>query len=224
MLPFYRVDHIPKASRKRPGHKLDPKFITIHDTGNPRSTAANERAWLTNPQNKSVVGYHIVVDEKQAIECIPLDENAWHAGDGGKGTGNRQSIGIELCEPGDREKTLANAAKVVAELLKKYQLGITAVKQHNNWSGKNCPRLLRQGNKWELFLSQISIELVTEPELSLEANGKKIDLPLKIIDGRTYFLAETLDGEHWVQIRALAELLNAQIEWKGETRTVVLQM
>lgn len=220
----YVVDHIPASSRKRPGHKMDPKYITIHDTGNPKSTARNERGWLTNAQNKSVVGYHIAIDEKEAIECIPLTENAWHAGDSGKGTGNRQSIGIELCEPGDRAKTVANAAKVVADLLKKYQLGITAVKQHNNWSGKNCPRLLRQGDNWNKFLTQVSSELVTETELTIEANGKPIDLPLKIVDGRTYFLAETLGGEDWVQVRALAELFNAEIKWDDKTKTVILTL
>ena len=39
-------------------------------------------------------------------------------GTGGTGRGNRKSIGIEICESGDRQKTLQNAAELVAKLLK----------------------------------------------------------------------------------------------------------
>lgn len=49
---------------------------------------------------------HLVIDETEAIECIPLNEVAWHAGDGANGTGNRKSIGLQICESGDRVKTL----------------------------------------------------------------------------------------------------------------------
>ena len=95
---------------------MSPQYITIHSTGNPKSTAMNERAWLTNPNNNVTASWHICVDEKEAVEAIPLNEVAWHAGDGGSGTGNRRSISIEICESGDRAKTLENAIKLTANL------------------------------------------------------------------------------------------------------------
>ena len=48
------------------------------------------------------------------MRLIPLNEVARHAGDGGSGTGNRRSISIEICESGDRAKTLENAIKLTA--------------------------------------------------------------------------------------------------------------
>jgi len=66
----YIVKHLPKNSKKRPGHPMKPKYLTIHDTGNPKSTAQDEANWLTNPLNVSSTGFHIVVDEKNVIVKI----------------------------------------------------------------------------------------------------------------------------------------------------------
>ncbi|WP_315974005.1 hypothetical protein [Paenibacillus melissococcoides] len=51
---------------------MNATTITIHNTGNSGSSAKNERGWLTNPDNDRTASYHIVVDEHEAIECIPL--------------------------------------------------------------------------------------------------------------------------------------------------------
>jgi len=146
----YIIDHIPRSTpcNRRPGVPMTPQYITIHSTGNPKSTARNERAWLTNPSNAVTASYHIVVDEKEAIEVLPLNEVAWHAGDGGNGTGNRKSIGIEICESGDRAKTLANAVRLVAKLLKERGWGVDRLKRHYDWSKKICPRIFYDNGRW----------------------------------------------------------------------------
>ncbi|WP_256975746.1 N-acetylmuramoyl-L-alanine amidase family protein [Paenibacillus sp. MY03] len=94
LLPTYIVDHIPTSTpnNRRPGHKLAPTTITIHNTANPTSTARNERSWLTNPANTATASYHIVLDDKETVETLPHNESAWHAGDGRglqAGTGRR---------------------------------------------------------------------------------------------------------------------------------------
>ena len=146
----YIVDHIPKNTKsRRPGYALKAEYITIHSTGNPKSTAINERGWLTNPSNADQhTGWHICVDDKEAIEAIPLNEVAWHAGDGANGPGNRQSIGIEICESGDRAKTLENAAKLVAKMLHERGWGVDRLRRHHDWNGKICPRIFYDGGKW----------------------------------------------------------------------------
>lgn len=148
----YNINHIPKntASNRRPGNTIKPTTITIHNTGNPTSTAQNERDWLTNPSNNRQASFHIVVDDKQAIECIPLTENAWHAGDGsGKTSGNMTSISIEICESGNYEQAVENAADLVARLLKDRHWQVKHnLKRHFDWSGKICPRLMYDGGKW----------------------------------------------------------------------------
>ena len=158
----YIVDHIPRTTpcNRRPGLSMSPQYITIHSTGNPKSTARNERAWLTNPSNKVTASWHIVVDEKEAVEAIPLNEVAWHAGDG-SGQGNRASIGIEICESGNRAKTLENAVKLTAKLLKERGWGVDRLRRHYDWSGKICPRILADNGwaGWEHFKQAVQKEL-----------------------------------------------------------------
>ncbi len=146
---LYRQDHIPVNTPhdRRPGGLMIPKYITIHNTGNPSSTAAEERAWLTNPDNENQASYQIVVDDTEAVECIPLNEPAWHAGDG-NGPGNRRSLGIEICESGDYAKALDNAAGIVARLIQERGWSTDRLRRHFDWSGKICPRLMYSGGSW----------------------------------------------------------------------------
>lgn len=147
----YKQDHISKTTpnNRRPAIKLIPTTITIHNTANESSTAQNERNWLTNISNKSTASYHIVIDEKEAIECIPLDEVAWHAGDGsGVSSGNKTSIGVEICESGNYANTLDNAVNHTAKMLKERGWGIDRLRRHHDWSGKNCPRKMNADGEW----------------------------------------------------------------------------
>lgn len=147
----YSVQHInqKKYPKKRPAVPMNPEYVTIHSTANKKSTAQNERNWLTNPLNKRQASFHIAVDEKEAIECIPLNEVAWHAGDG-HGNGNMKSIGIEICESGNRESTLDHAIVLTAQILKKHGLSISSLRCHHDWTKKNCPRILIDDSKRHL--------------------------------------------------------------------------
>lgn len=141
----YKIDHIPISKDKRQGVKITPKYITIHSTANPTSTAQNERNWLVNLSNTRQASWHVAVDEKSAVEAIPLDEKALHAGDT---KGNIESIGIEICESGNRQKTIQNTVELVAKLLYERNWGTDKLRRHYDWSGKNCPRILNYNN-WE---------------------------------------------------------------------------
>ena len=153
---LYTAIHIPRTvpNNRRPGTLLRPETITIHSTANPNSTAINERNWLVNPQNSRTASWHIAVDEKEAVEAIPLNEVAYHAGNA---SGNRTSIGIEICESGNRQRTLANAIELTAHLLKQRNWGIERLRRHFDWSGKSCPRILMENNwqGWRNFLSEV---------------------------------------------------------------------
>ena len=164
----YKVDHIPKNTKnnKRPGTKMTPQYITIHSTANPKSTAKNERDWLVNPSNNRTASWHICVDEKQAVEAIPLDEIAWHAGNR---QGNTKSIGIEICESGDRAKTIQNTVELVAQMLFERNWGIERLRRHFDWSGKNCPRIM-SANNWEGWTG---FKLSVERELNRLKAGEK---------------------------------------------------
>ena len=146
--------HIPILKGKRPGIKTKMTSITIHNTGNPTSTALSERNWLTNPINNASASWHICVDSKQAIEAIPLDEVAYHSGNP---EGNNTSIGVEICESGNYKQNEQNAVELIAKMLMERAWGIDKVKRHRDWNGKNCPRLIIP--YWAEFLDRIQKEI-----------------------------------------------------------------
>lgn len=186
----YDVDHIPKTTPhdRRPGIPMSPKFITIHNTANPTSSARNERAWLTNFSNTRTASFHIVVDEKEAIECIPLDEVAWHAGDGRNGPGNRTSIGIEICESGDYGKTIENAAALVARMLTERGWGVDRLRRHYDWSGKICPRLMYDGGKWTGWTSFVNLV-----QYKMRQAGDSMEKRIAELEGRIADLEKQLE-------------------------------
>ncbi|CAH8246061.1 N-acetylmuramoyl-L-alanine amidase [Paenibacillus melissococcoides] len=169
----YIVDHIPRntPNNRRPGIAMTANTLTVHTTGNPDSSARNERGWLTNPENDRTASYHIVIDEYEAIEVLPLNEVAWHAGDG-NGDGNRRSIGIEICESGNYSKTLENAVDLIAKMLKERGWGIDRLRRHYDWSGKICPRLMYDGGKWTAWER---FKLMIEKELERMEKPKQPD-------------------------------------------------
>lgn len=131
-----------QGHRVRPGDKLTANYLTIHSTGNPSSTADSERRWLDNPDNKREASWHICIDATEIVQAIPFTEVAWHAG-----SGNSQSIGIEICESGNRAATLAKAAECVADMLIERGWGIDRLRRHYDWTQKNCPSIF-MANNW----------------------------------------------------------------------------
>lgn len=220
----YVIDHIPLSTpcRRRQGVRIQPSTLTIHGTANETSTAQNERNWLCNTLNEREASFHIVVDERTAIECIPLNEKALHAGDQ---EGNVSSIGIEICESGDYAKTLTNAVELVAKLLKERGWDVGRLRRHQEWSGKICPRKMYDGGKWTgwaEFKARVSDKL-TEANKPVEivkpADPNHVTVCLngkRVADGRLE------NGKTWVELRAVAEALGTNVEWIEKTKTVNL--
>ena len=157
----FRQNMVPasKYSIKCPYVMNDAQYITIHNTSNSASADAEVRYMISNNNQTS---YHVCVDEKEVIQAIPFNRNAWHAGDGASGTGNRKSIGIEIARSTGDANLFAqaeqNCAEYVAKLLKERGWGIDRVKRHKDWSGKNCPhKTMEKG--WQRFLNMIQAEL-----------------------------------------------------------------
>jgi N-acetylmuramoyl-L-alanine amidase CwlA len=147
-----------KKSLKQP-YAMTPKYITIHNTSN-SAPAKNEASYMQG--NTSQIGFHVAIDENYVIKCADFNRNTWHSGDGTYGTGNRQSIGIEICRSTGSldlfKKAEQNCAEYVAKLLKEYGWGISRVKRHKDWSGKYCPHKTMDLG-WQRFLNMIQAEL-----------------------------------------------------------------
>ncbi|PQZ57221.1 N-acetylmuramoyl-L-alanine amidase [Bacillus sp. MYb209] len=143
----------------RPGYAMKPKYITIHETDN-YSVGANARnhaqylySQATGTTDRSA-SWHFTVDDKEIYQHLPLNESGWHAGDGAEGTGNRESIAIEIAvnQDGDYKKAVENARKLAAYLMGELNIPLENVKKHQFWSGKNCPAIMIKNNEWEPFL------------------------------------------------------------------------
>lgn len=142
-----------KYSLKCP-YSMQPEYITVHNTDNDASAMA-EISYMQG--NGSSTSFHAAVDDCRVVEGLPFDRNGWHSGDG-NGTGNRKTIGVEICysKSGGERFTKAErlAAEYVAYLLTERGWGVDRVKKHQDWSGKYCPhRTLDLG--WQRFLNMV---------------------------------------------------------------------
>jgi len=94
-----KIDYL--ESPNRSSLKEAPKFIIVHYTAS--TLSAHEIAkYFSNPSAK--VSAHFVIGENgEIVQCVPLNEAAWHAGKSSwfeyDGL-NAYSIGIEVCNPG----------------------------------------------------------------------------------------------------------------------------
>ena len=143
-----------KYSIKCP-YDMDPGFIVVHNTANDAS-ANNEIEYMKSNDNK--VSFHYAVDDIEIVQGVLENRNAWHAGDGGEGQGNRKGIAIEICyskSGGEKfDKAEENAVEFIASKLKEKGWGIDKVKKHQDFANKYCPhRTLDLG--WDRFLNKI---------------------------------------------------------------------
>ena len=160
MVRIWKIDcPADKISIKCP-YVMIPTRIVIHNTAND-APAENEIAYMH--RNNMETSFHFAVDDKEAVQGIDLNRNAWHASDG-NGKGNREGIAIEICyskSGGERWlKALDNAAELTAKLLKDYGWGIDRVTKHQDYGNhKHCPHRILDEYGWDNFLNLIKSKM-----------------------------------------------------------------
>ncbi|WFO97831.1 N-acetylmuramoyl-L-alanine amidase [Bacillus subtilis] len=174
-----------KYSVKCP-YSMDAKYITFHNTANDASADAEIRYMIGN---NNEVSYHFAVDDKEVVQGIPTDRNAWHTGDGnGASSGNRTSIGVEVCyskSGGAKYKAAEKLAiKFIAQLLKERGWGVDRVRKHQDWSGKYCPHRVLAEGRWEEVKAAIAAELKALGGKSTSSSSAKKSAPKA--SGSTY--------------------------------------
>ena len=196
-----------KYSVKCP-YAMTPEFIVVHNTANDAS-AQNEVKYMISNNNQ--VSFHFAVDDKEIVQGLPLDRNAWACGDGANGKGNRKGIQIEICyskSGGARfENAEKNAAKFIAQLLKERGWGVDKVKKHQDFSNKYCPhRTLDKG--WASFVNMVKDYL------------NELNKPTQVNQTKT-FLVEIICNE--LNIRQQADFNSKVVGTvkKGEVFTIV---
>ena len=177
-----------KYSIKCP-YSMIPEFVVVHNTANDAS-AQNEVKYMISNNNQ--VSFHFAVDDKEIVQGLPLDRNAWACGDGANGKGNRKGIQIEICyskSGGARfENAEKNAAKFIAQLLKERGWGVDKVKKHQDFSNKYCPhRTLDKG--WASFVNMIKDYLneLNKPVQSTQSSSISVGDKVKVKTTATHY-------------------------------------
>ena len=224
-------DFIPVGRRNRPGRTNPMNFITIHETGNTRA-GANARAhgsYLRGDVAANLpVSWHYTTDDRETVQHLPENEDAFHAGDG-SGNGNRQSIGIEICvnSDGNFQKAIERTVALVADICRRRNIPINNIRQHFSWSGKNCPQNIRAGRpmSWGAFLDMVREHLAEAPAgVNVSIGGVTLRVPAQNIDGRWVItLPEGPEGQPQpnVLLRTVLEAMGLSIRWDGATNTII---
>lgn len=153
------VDLLPSGLATRPGRRIRPTTLTIHNTDNPGPGAdaeAHNRYIRGRDAVARRVSWHFTVDDSVIYQHLPVNEMGWHA----HAAANASSLGIEICmHHGINEAAAYDRAAQLCVFLG-MQLGITVpegLRQHHDWTGKNCPSVLRgRPDGWRTFLDRVA--------------------------------------------------------------------
>lgn len=126
--------------------------------------------------------------------------------------GNLNSVGIESCvnEGSDYNQTMLRLAKLVAWLLIEYNLTPDRVKQHNTFSGKNCPQVLRENNRWDEFMILVKLNYYAMSQLK-DIKIEYTSLNPDLMDDTGKILKKVASG---TQVSYLVK-----VTYNGETKT-----
>jgi len=171
----YTLRELAAAAGNHGGTRLvdQIRYIVIHYTGNDGDTAENNAVYYQ--RNTVKASAHYFVDDTTVWRSVPELVTAWAVGgkkySGCERTGggtmhgmvtNANSISIELCgtlKDGSRrasEKTLANAAALAVELMRRYDIPLERVVRHFDVTGKQCPAYMVDEDAWAAFRERIS--------------------------------------------------------------------
>ena len=136
-------------------YAMTPEGIVVHNTAGTASAREEAAAMIAST---AATSFHVVIDEAEAVECIPFARNAWHAGDGAAGYANRHLIGLEIARSMDTasdrfDQAEANAALYIAHVCRQYGWTSAQLHQHNWYSSTACPH--RTKTHWQTFLTQV---------------------------------------------------------------------
>ena len=177
-------------------YSMKPESITIHETDN-WASAYNEISYMR--RNKNQTSFHVAIDDKNVIQSIPFNRNAWAAGDGARGKGNRTSIHIEICYNKENgydgpmsaklKKGISNAEWYAAMVCLQYGWHDVKprLKRHYDWSRKNCPRKIIQTGYWKSFVD--NVQKIVDDQLNKNKSSEEkteVKKPEKVNTDGTY--------------------------------------
>ena len=211
---------IAHSSNFTKGRKQKIQFLVIHYTANNGDLAKSNCNYFKSPNRNASA--HYFVDEKEIWESVEDNDIAWHCGTSGKyyhsKCRNDNAIGIELCSEKDSKgnyyftnETINNAVGLVKMLMEKYNIPIENIVRHYDVTHKNCPApFVNNNTAWDNFKDSL-MEGYMFVTRNYSYNGKVKS-----------FNVINENGENFIKIRDLAELLNKNISYDNNTKITML--
>lgn len=143
----------------RTGVKLvEINNIVIHYTGNPNSTAQNNRDYF-DKLDTEVCSHFVIGLDGEIIQCVPIDEKS-----AASNNRNLDTISIEVCHPDESGKfnqaTYNSLIKLTAWLCDNSGIKAEDVIRHYDITGKECPKyFVDNTSEWNDFLNDVKTEL-----------------------------------------------------------------
>lgn len=155
---YVDVELIPKGIARSGTVLKEINYIVVHYTGNPNSTAKNNRDYFAKPDT-AVCSHFVIGLDGEIIQCVPLNEKS-----AASNNRNIDSISIEVCHPDEtgkfNEATYNSLVKLVAWLCDNSSLTEKDVIRHYDVTGKQCPKyFVDHSGKWEEFKNDVKEEL-----------------------------------------------------------------
>lgn len=148
--------------QNRSHQALNPTGLVIHDTDNAGATAQNNRDYFNRVY--VAASAHYFVDWNTAIQTIPENEVAWHAGP----TANHRYLSIEMCMPyghniSEFNQVYQNTVELAANMCKRYGWSASDIHSHY-WCSMTFHEtdhedpiayLQQYGKSWNILLNDI---------------------------------------------------------------------
>ena len=207
---------IAHSSNFTKGRKQKIQFLVIHYTANNGDLAKSNCIYFKSPNRNASA--HYFVDEKEVWQSVEDNDIAWHCGTSGKyyhsKCRNDNAIGIELCSEKDSKgnyyftnETINNAVGLVKMLMEKYNIPIENIVRHYDVTHKNCPApFVNNNTAWDNFKDSL-MEGYMFVERNYSYNGKVKS-----------FNVINENGENFIKVRDLADLLNKNISYDSNTK------
>ncbi len=157
--PDIDVQLLTENPYSRPGTKSEKiKGIVIHYTGNPGTTAKQNRNYFENLKDtkERKASSHFVVGLKgEIIQCVPTWEIAYASNER-----NADTVSIETChldKEGDyTEETYESLVHLTAWLCQKFELTEEDLLRHYDVTGKICPKyFVDHEDAWDEFRQDV---------------------------------------------------------------------
>ena len=169
-LDVYNWETYPKFDLVKDGSKY---YFSINgQKSNVQAPTSNGSKTISNPSKANLPDLGPVwkvVNGEFYLGTTWVDFSQMVAGCIGSHGGNNNSIGIEMCVSTSNNNmfdTYMRTSQLVADILIRYNLDLSRVKQHNTWTGKNCPQCLRAGGNWWEFMDMVKVEYIMMKEYS----------------------------------------------------------